>query len=286
MKRISLIVAAAVAVSVPLGGAMAGNRYAPRPPVVLSPDLTAPWVMQLRIKPTVDADGAIRLERTNSPSAGAPPVAVQRPQRAQRVQVPRSEQRSLQYYPPAPAPAGQSQSSVRTQRPVRVAALVRPTKEAIAPGLDPTYLPREVAYDGSEKPGTIIVDTPHKFLYYVEAGGKAMRYGIGVGRPGFTWAGTHKITRKAEWPEWRPPQEMITREKAHGHIIPVMMPGGPANPLGARALYIGSTLYRIHGTNQPWTIGKAVSSGCIRMRNEDVISLYNRVKVGTKVVVM
>jgi lipoprotein-anchoring transpeptidase ErfK/SrfK len=276
MKRFFLLLAAVAAVSVPLGGAVAASRYGPRPPVVLSPDLTAPWVMQLRVKPTA---GPATPERTTMTPAGGPPTAIL------RGEAPLSG-RSLQYYPPAPAAAGQRQSATQTPRAVREAALMRPSKKAIAPGIDPKYLPQEVAYDGPQKPGTIIIDTNKRFLYYVEKGGKAERYGVGVGRPGFEWAGTHKITRKAEWPEWRPPQEMLAREKAKGRILPVMMPGGPANPLGARALYIGSTLYRIHGTNQPWTIGRAVSSGCIRMRNKDVISLYGRVKVGTKVVVM
>lgn len=148
--------------------------------------------------------------------------------------------------------------------------------------MDPQFLPREVLYGGKEAPGTIIVDTPHHFLYLVEEGGRARRYGIGVGRPGFTWSGEHKITAKKEWPDWVPPDEMLQRQP----YLPHFMPGGPNNPLGARALYIGHTLYRIHGSNEPWTIGHNVSSGCIRMRNVDVIDLYNRVKVGTKVVVL
>ena len=111
------------------------------------------------------------------------------------------------------------------------------------------------------------------------------RYGVGVGKAGFEWAGTNKITRKAEWPSWTPPKEMIARERKKGRELPPFMEGGPANPMGARALYLGSTLYRIHGTNQPWTIGQAVSSGCIRMRNEDVMDLYERVNIGAKVIV-
>lgn len=114
----------------------------------------------------------------------------------------------------------------------------------------------------------------------------ARRYGVGVGKDGFGWTGSHKITNKREWPDWRPPAEMIAREREQGRELPVHMVGGPLNPLGARALYLGSTLYRIHGTNAPWTIGQSVSSGCIRMRNEDVIDLYDRVKVGTNVVVI
>ena len=143
-------------------------------------------------------------------------------------------------------------------------------------------MPAVVAYEGSQPKGTIIIDTEARYLYLTLGDGKAMRYGVGVGRPGFEWAGTHKITRKAEWPDWIPPDEMRQRVPN----LPVSMKGGPANPLGARAMYLGSTLYRIHGSNEPWTIGHAVSSGCIRMRNEDVIDLYSRVNVGTKVMVL
>ena len=157
-----------------------------------------------------------------------------------------------------------------------------PTAEAARTAVDPRYLPQVVSYDGKHAPGTIVIDTPNRFLYLVQDDGKAMRYGIGVGRPGFTWAGVKSITRKAEWPEWVPPPEMLQRRPD----LPRHMAGGPDNPLGARAMYLGSTLYRIHGSNEPWTIGTAVSSGCIRMRNEDVTDLYQRVKVGTKVIVI
>lgn len=143
-----------------------------------------------------------------------------------------------------------------------------------------------VAYNGPHGPNTIIVNTEERRLYLVLENGKALKYGIGVGRDGFTWSGTHRVTRKAEWPGWTPPAAMRAREKAKGRILPAYMEGGPENPLGARALYIGSTIYRIHGTSEPWTIGQAVSSGCIRMVNDDVIDLYERVKVGAKVVVM
>jgi lipoprotein-anchoring transpeptidase ErfK/SrfK len=149
-------------------------------------------------------------------------------------------------------------------------------------GLDPRYLKQEVPYDGKEAPGTIIINTPERLLYLVEGGGRALRYGIGVGRPGFTWAGVHTVSNKREWPDWTPPDDMLKRRPD----LPRHMEGGPENPLGARAMYLGSTLYRIHGSNEPWTIGTAVSSGCIRMRNEDVIDLYDRVKVGAKVVVI
>jgi lipoprotein-anchoring transpeptidase ErfK/SrfK len=144
-------------------------------------------------------------------------------------------------------------------------------------------IPRElVDYRGPHKPGTIVVNTKERRLYYIQEGGKAMKYGIGVGREGFQWAGTHRITRKAEWPGWTPPPAMRKRQPG----LPAYMEGGPNNPLGARALYIGSTYYRIHGSNEPWTIGHAVSSGCIRMTNEDVTDLYSRVKVGSRVIVM
>jgi lipoprotein-anchoring transpeptidase ErfK/SrfK len=148
--------------------------------------------------------------------------------------------------------------------------------------MDPRFLKQEVSYDGKEAPGTIIINTPERMLYFVEGGGRALRYGIGVGRPGFTWSGVHTVTAKREWPDWTPPDDMLKRRPD----LPRHMEGGPENPLGARAMYLGSTLYRIHGSNEPWTIGTAVSSGCIRMRNEDVIDLYDRVKVGAKVVVI
>jgi lipoprotein-anchoring transpeptidase ErfK/SrfK len=148
--------------------------------------------------------------------------------------------------------------------------------------LNPRYNKQVVDYDGKERPGTIIIDTPNRFLFLVQDGGKAIRYGIGVGRPGFTWAGVKSVSQKREWPDWRPPDEMLRRRPD----LPRYMAGGPDNPLGARALYLGSSLYRIHGSNEPWTIGTAVSSGCIRMRNEDVIDLYGRVSVGTRVIVI
>jgi lipoprotein-anchoring transpeptidase ErfK/SrfK len=150
------------------------------------------------------------------------------------------------------------------------------------PAMDPKFLPQTVSYDGKEGAGTIVVDTSNKFLYLVQDGGKAMRYGIGVGRPGFTWQGVKTITAKKEWPSWTPPKEMLARRPD----LPRFMEGGESNPLGARAMYLGSTLYRIHGSNEPWTIGTNVSSGCFRMRNEDVIDLYGRVNVGAKVVVI
>lgn len=148
--------------------------------------------------------------------------------------------------------------------------------------LDPQFMRQVVGYAGKEKPGTVIVNTSRKFLYLVLGDGKAMRYGIGTARDGFEWSGTHKVTAKKEWPSWTPPAEMRKRQPG----LPAFMEGGLQNPLGARALYIGSTLYRIHGTNEPWSIGMNVSSGCIRMVNDDVVDLYARVKIGAKVIVL
>jgi lipoprotein-anchoring transpeptidase ErfK/SrfK len=143
------------------------------------------------------------------------------------------------------------------------------------------YNKQVVDYPTSQPPGSVVIDTGSRFLYLVQGNGKAIRYGIGVGREGFLWKGTQKISRKAEWPDWHPPAEMRAREP----YLPDMMKGGVTNPLGARALYLGSSEYRIHGTAQPWTIGTAVSSGCIRLTNKDVTDLYNQVKVGATVVV-
>lgn len=146
-----------------------------------------------------------------------------------------------------------------------------------------TPIPREVVnYNSQYGAGTIVVSTKERRLYYIMGNGQAMRYGVGVGRPGFEWGGFKTITRKAEWPDWRPPPQMLKRRPD----LPRHMKGGPENPLGARAMYLGSTLYRIHGSNEPETIGQAVSSGCIRMLNDDVVDLYNRVSVGTRVVVV
>src|SRR5262245_57061346 len=167
-------------------------------------------------------------------------------------------------------------------------ALFGPQREAVtAPAYanpqDDVDLRRQiVSYRTNEAPGTIIIDTPNTYLYLVLPGGKAMRYGIGVGREGFTWSGTKTIERKAEWPDWTPPPQMIHRQP----YLPRFVAGGPSNPLGARAMYLSDSVYRIHGTNAPETIGGFVSSGCIRLLNEDVMDFYNRVHVGTKVVVL
>jgi lipoprotein-anchoring transpeptidase ErfK/SrfK len=181
------------------------------------------------------------------------------------------------YYAPNPVPPGQAVYA-------NTGPAVDPMLEQQPPtfDIDPQFLRQRVDYPTTKAPGSVIIDTPHHFLYLIEPGGKAMRYGIGVGRPGFTWSGEHTVSAKKEWPDWVPPKEMLERQPG----LPHFMAGGPANPLGARAMYLGSTLYRIHGSNEPWTIGQNVSSGCIRMRNVDVIDLYERVKVGAKVEVL
>lgn len=254
MMKKPLMLLASVALSAGLAApALAYDRYAERPPVVVSPDLSAPWVLQLR-----------------SPAELMP----RRQLREQKAQ--------SQIMPVALRPAQPPQVQPVQVQPV---ALRAPEKRLVRPQINPIYLPQQVAYDGQEKPGTIIIDTTENFLYLVQDSGQARRYGVGTGKPGFEWSGTHKVTAKRQWPDWRPPSEMVARERAKGRVLPAMMEGGPENPLGARALYLGSTLYRIHGTNQPWTIGGAVSSGCIRMRNEDVMDLYDRIPVGTRVVV-
>ena len=167
-------------------------------------------------------------------------------------------------------------------RPVQAGLQPSYQGEPARPGMDPRFEKQMVRYDGGEKAGTIVIDTRSKFLYLVQGNGMALRYGVGVGRPEFLWVGTKFVTRKREWPDWTPPAEMLVRRPD----LPRHMEGGPENPLGARAMYLGSSLYRIHGSNEPWTIGTNVSSGCIRMRNEDVVDLYSRVKVGTKVIVI
>ncbi len=232
--------------------ATANDRYLPKPPVVLSPDLASPWVLQLR--------------GNQSQQRNVQQGYVQQRQIQRQATTTRSYQPKVQ------------------KRPVRQASIQpKKSKKSATPQLDSQFLPQVVSYQISEKPGTIIIDTQSRHLYLVLGNGEARRYGVGVGKAGFDWTGVEKITQKKEWPSWRPPSEMIAREKKKGRILPKFMEGGLANPLGARALYLGSTLYRIHGTNQPWTIGQAVSSGCIRMRNQDVVDLYERAKVGAKV---
>ena len=234
MRNIILAATLAAVVAEPAAAASA-DRYAPRPPVMVSPDLTGAWLLQYAPAPT------------------------------------RKQAR------PAVAPAAFPFASL-----FGAGKPAQPKAGKQARSFDPAFLPATVAYDGPERPGTIVIDTEARYLYLVEPGGTARRYGVGVGKPGFEWAGTHAITRKAEWPDWTPPPEMRARRPD----LPRHMEGGPGNPLGARAMYLGSTLYRINGTSEPWSIGHAVSSGCIRMRNEDVTDLYGRVKVGTRVIVL
>jgi lipoprotein-anchoring transpeptidase ErfK/SrfK len=258
MRSFLLLLGAAALVGFGAAPAKSQDRYVAPPPLVVSPDLSAPWVLQLQRAP-VGQQIEVRQPRQHRVPQGM------------TVRV-------------APEPVAPARARIAAPDPVRTAALPSAPRDA-APAIDPKFLPQMVAYDGPHKPGTIVIDTVQNFLYLVEPGGQARRYGVGTGKPGFEWAGSHKVTAKREWPDWRPPASMIAREKKKGVILPAHMPGGPENPLGARALYLGSTLYRIHGTNQPWTIGRAVSSGCIRMRNEDVMDLYERVPVGATVIV-
>jgi len=176
---------------------------------------------------------------------------------------------------PFPAPRAAAYAPVETDEP----AVEAP---APAPAAHSRFKRQIVSYPTHEAPGTVVIDTPNTYLYLVLGDGKALRYGVGVGREGFTWAGTKTVEKKAEWPDWHPPQEMLQRQP----YLPRMMAGGPGNPLGARAMYLSGSVYRIHGTNAPSTIGQRVSSGCIRLTNDDVVDLYNRVKVGAKVVVL
>ena len=179
--------------------------------------------------------------------------------------------------PVSPAPSAGSNRSVIASLPPEDQPETGPRKE-----LPPQFRRQVVDYMTVEPAGTIIIDTPHTYLYFALGNGKAMRYGIGVGREGFTWSGSERISRMKEWPDWFPPREMIDRQP----YLPRFMAGGDTNPLGARALYLGNTLYRIHGTNQPSTIGSFVSSGCIRLANEDIADLFGRVQLGTRVVVL
>jgi len=272
MSKRSLLMAVLACLPLALP-AHANDRYQSRPPVMVSPDLQASWVLQLGGVPAQTRSSAMPQRQRQVVPAGRQRVVVQPQQvlRQQPVQQRRLVQQRRVLFPQQ-QPAAQ-QVAMRPDKPVRTQ-------------IDPQFLPQMVQYQTEQKPGTIVIDTRERFLYLVMADGMAKRYGVGVGKPGFEWAGTHKVTSKREWPDWRPPQEMIAREAAKGHFLPAHMPGGPENPLGARALYLGSTLYRIHGTNAPWSIGSGVSSGCIRMRNEDVTDLYERVKVGTKVIVI
>ncbi len=185
--------------------------------------------------------------------------------------------------PASPDVTGSIRNPADAQPPGGFAALPPEDQpEGAQAEVPPQFQRQLVDYVTPEPAGTIIIDTPHTYLYLVLGGGKALRYGVGVGREGFTWSGTERISRMSEWPDWHPPKEMIERQP----YLPRFMAGGEGNPLGARALYLGATEYRIHGTNQPSTIGHFVSSGCIRLSNQDVADLYSRVNVGTRVVVL
>ncbi|MCC2111525.1 MAG: L,D-transpeptidase, partial [Hyphomicrobiales bacterium] len=239
MKR-TLLLVATLAIAAPALDDAAAESNSRNVPVKLSRQLVDPWVMQLR------------------PSTRFGPSR-------QRLISPRYRAETRQ-----PTTRSRAVQSPRTWPQERVASVsrVHPTappakKKTAGRQIDPQFLPTVVDYDGSESKGTIVIETGSRYLYLVEGSGRARRYGVGVGRPGFEWAGTHTISRKAEWPDWRPPAEMRERQPS----LPEFMAGGPRNPLGARAMYLGSSLYRIHGSNEPWTIGRAVSSGCIRMRN-------------------
>lgn len=287
--RFYLLAGLAASVAMLALPAAAGDRYAQRPPVVVSPDLSAPWVMQLQRKPVSGWQARTKQipQQTYDARGRRAPEQQARDRRQATGIFAAWQSRSK----PMPAQANPRVSRWQPEPDALQTAAVPPqpqmyTQQEKQRRLDPKFLPQQVAYDGPEKPGTIVIDSGSKFLYLIQAEGQARRYGVGVGKEGFGWSGTEKITRKAEWPDWHPPAEMIVRERAKGRVLPARMEGGVENPLGARALYLGSTLYRIHGTNAPWTIGTNVSSGCIRMRNEDVVDLYERVGVGTRVVVM
>ena len=241
--------------------------------------LAAPAIAGPRVQtsgdPRIDAQWAQQLSRPvvprTEPSRGIFRMIAPRqvaPQRQRRVVQPRVVE-----------PRARRSSGTTRAAQVRRAPAPKPRV------MDPAFLPTVIDYQTDEKPGTIVIDPSQRYLYLVQDDGKARRYGVGVGRDGFGWHGSVRIGRKAEWPTWTPPAEMRKRQP----YLPVSMPGGPSNPLGARALYLhkdgNDTLYRIHGSNEPWTIGHAVSSGCFRMRNEDVTELYGLVGVGTKVVV-
>lgn len=265
MKRCLLALGSIAAILLSGGPAGAGERYGSRPPVLVSPDLAAPWVMQLE---------SLEKRRTVPAAARASREVLVQPAPARTERNYRVKQRAVE------------NQRARQADEIRTASTGTKQKQQARPEMDPIYLPQQVEYETSHPAGTIVIDTAQKFLYLVQGNGQARRYGVGVGKDGMLWSGTETISRKAEWPDWRPPAEMIARERAKGKHLPTFMAGGPANPLGARALYLGSTLYRIHGTNAPWTIGTNVSSGCIRLRNEDVVDLYERVDVGSRVVVM
>lgn len=292
MNKKPFLLLSAALFTVPIGIANAGDRYSTPPAVTLSPDLASPWILQLK-RPAENGQRAkvqlappkpkvVRKVKQKRTTWGFKKKTTQtrattRPVRATGI-----------FAGLNTAPSTTPRTVYRKKKPVaynRVASVPRANQSPAQRPLDPQFLPRMVSYDSNQKPGTIIINTSTRHLYLIMGDGKARRYGVGVGKEGFEWTGTERVTRKKEWPSWTPPKEMIIRERKKGRELPAFMEGGPANPMGARAIYLGSTLYRIHGTNQPWTIGQAVSSGCIRMRNEDVMDLYERVKRGAKVIV-
>ncbi len=256
--------------------------YGPRPPEAVYPGQPEPYYGQRQAYPAPPPPPAAG---TNFPPPADYPWVHERGGYAA---APAPDARYPQQgatQPDVPRPPGQVESGATgsVNPNTTVASLppdIRPEEGATQ--LSPQFKRQVVAYQTNEPPGTIIIDTPNTFLYLVMGHGQAMRYGVGVGREGFTWSGSERITKMAQWPDWFPPKEMIERQP----YLPRFMAGGPSNPLGARALYLGKTVYRIHGTNQPSTIGSFVSSGCIRLVNEDVEDLYNRVQVGTRVVVL
>jgi lipoprotein-anchoring transpeptidase ErfK/SrfK len=300
--RIRLELTAGVAVLAFLtAGSVACAQYYPPPP--------APYYRTYDPAPPMPPEELEPVE--------APPAVVVPPQQAVPAYPPPREDRgAYNAYPPQPTPAepqvygrlpapppgprpeewqggprppGEMETGAASNQhaPVPPAAVASLPPEYQAEAGSPKELPPQlrrqvVFYPTKEPTGTIVIDTPNTYLYLVLSKDKALRYGIGVGREGFTWAGHERISRTAEWPDWTPPKEMIERQP----YLPRFMAGGPSNPLGARALYLGSTVYRIHGTNQPSTIGTFVSSGCIRLTNQDIEDLYTRVKVGTRVVVL
>lgn len=287
-KSIALACAAALVASLATVSSAAAQNHT-QPGVRLSPNLAEPWTLQLQHRQPAhsvqyrqhrQAQGQIVYRQSAHQH-------VYRPQPKQQVtgifrlfNQPRAQHQQYRHVTTvAHAPATQ-RHSVSSSRTTQAAASIA-TQQARYQ-IKPQFLPTVVPYAGKHRAGTVIVNTNERYLYLVQNDGTARRYGVGVGRPGFEWAGTHKVTRKSEWPDWRPPAAMRKRQPD----LPAFMPGGPQNPMGARALYLGSTLYRIHGSNEPWTIGSAVSSGCIRMRNEDVTDLYSRVPVGAKVIVI
>ena len=288
MNKKPFLLLSAALLTLPIGIAYAGDRYSTPPAITLSPDLASPWVLQLKKPSQAGQKARVGLS--------APKAQVQRKVKKRKT-VWGTKKTTAKKRPVRAtgifaglntAPATTPQTVYRKKKKIAYNRVNTPKPRTQSPAqrpLDPQFLPTMVNYETSQKPGTIVINTNTRHLYLVMGNGKARRYGVGVGKQGFEWTGTERVTRKAEWPSWTPPKEMIIRERKKGRELPSFMKGGPANPMGARAIYLGSTLYRIHGTNQPWTIGQAVSSGCIRMRNEDVMDLYERVQRGAKVIV-